>query len=63
MPDNVLWETNSSLVIVIQAEENVPVAAFVLNGRDGVVEVLLQVVVGPEILPCTGLQEVAVPEE
>ena len=54
-PAGVLRETNSFPVMVIQAGENVPVAAFALNGRDGVVEVLLQVVVGPEILARTGL--------
>ena len=62
-PAGVLRETNGTLVMVIQAGENIPAAAFVLNGSDGVLEVLLQVVVGPEILPRTGLQEVAVPEE
>ena len=37
--------------MVIQAGENVPAAAFVLNGHGGVLEVLLQVVVGPEVFP------------
>ena len=55
-------ETDSSPVMVIQAGENVPAAAFALNGPDGVLEVLLQVVVDPDIFPRTGLQEVDVHE-
>ena len=62
-PDSGLQETNGFLVRVIQAGENVPAAAFALNGPDGVLEVLLQVVVGPEILHRAGLHEVVVPEE
>ena len=49
--------------MVIQTGENVPVVAFALNGRDSVDDVLLEVMVGPESLPRTGLHEVAVPEE
>ena len=48
--------------MVIQAGGNVPAAAFALNGPDGVLEVMLQVVVGPESLPRAGLQEVDVHE-
>ena len=62
-PAGVLRETNGTLVMVIQAGENIPAATFALNGRGGVVEVLFEVVFGPEIFPRTGLQEVAVPEE
>ena len=62
-PAGVLRETNGSPVMVIQAGENVPAATFALHCCDSVFEVLLQVVVGSEILPRTGLQEVAVPEE
>ena len=58
--DGVLKETDGSPVMVIQAGETIPVTAFALNGRASVVEVLLQVVVGPEMFPHTGLQEVAV---
>ena len=36
-PDGVLRETDGSPVMVIQAGENVPAAAFALNGCDGVV--------------------------
>ena len=61
-PDGVLRETDDSPVVVIQAGENIPAIAFALNGPDGVLEVLFQVVVGPEISPCTGLQEVDVHE-
>ena len=61
-PDSGLQETNGSPVRVIQAGENVPAAALALNGPNGVLEVRLQVVVGPEMLPRTGLQEVDVHE-
>ena len=47
---------------VIQAGDNVPATAFALSDPDGVVEVLLQVVLGPEIVPRTGLQEVELRE-
>ena len=47
---------------VIQAGDNVPATAFALRDPDGVVEVLLKVVVGPEIVPRTGLQEVELRE-
>ena len=57
-PDGVLLETDGSPVRVIQAGDNVPTTAFALSDPDGVVEVLLQVVLGPEIVPRTGLQEV-----
>ena len=49
--------------MVIQAGESNPAVAFALNGHGGVDEVLLEVVVDPEMLPRTGLQEVTVPEE
>ena len=45
-PDGVFQETDGSPVMVIQAWKNVPAAAFALNGPDGVLEVMLQVVVG-----------------
>ena len=61
-PDSGLRETDGSTVRVIQAGENVPAAAFALNGPGGVLEVQLQVVVDPEMLPRTGLQEVGVHE-
>ena len=61
--DGVLQETDGSSVMVIQARENVPAAAFALNGPGGILEVLLQMVVGPKSLPRMGLQEVAVPKE
>ena len=40
-PDGVLRETDGSPVMVIQAEENVPAAAFALNSPDGVLEVMV----------------------
>ena len=61
-PDGVLLETDGSPVRVIQAGDNVPATAFALSDPDGVVEVLLQVVLGPEIVPRTGLQEVELRE-
>ena len=57
-PDGVLLETDGFPVRVIQAGDNVPATAFALSDPDGVVEMLLQVVVVPEIVPRTGLQEV-----
>ena len=57
-PDSGLRETNGSPVRVIQAGENVPAATFTLNGPADVLEVQLQVVVGPEMFPRTDLQEV-----
>ena len=55
-PVGVLRETNGSPVMVIQARENVTTAVFALNGQGGVDDVLLEVVIGPEFLPRTGLQ-------
>ena len=61
-PDNILLDTNGSPVRVIQAGDNVPATAFALRDPVGVVEVLLQVVAGPEMLPRTGLREVELHE-
>ena len=49
-------------MLVIQTGENVPVTAFALNGPDSVLKVKLQVMIGPEMLPRTSLQEVDVHE-
>ena len=62
LPDSRLVDTDGSPVRVIQAGDNVPATAFARKDPDGVVEVLLQVVVGPEIVPRTGLQEVELHE-
>ena len=61
-PDSRLVDTDGSPVRVIQAGDNVPATAFALKDHGGVVEVLLQVVVGPDLVPRTGLQEVELHE-
>ena len=61
-PDSRLVDTDGSPVQVIQAGDNIPATAFALKDHVGVVEVLLQMVVGPEMLPHTGLQEVELHE-
>ena len=55
-------ETDGSPVRVIQAGDKVPTAAFALTPPVCVVEVLLHVVTGPEMLPRTGLREVELHE-
>ena len=61
-PDSGFLETDGSPVRLIQAGDNVPAAAFTLNDPVGVLQVQLQVVVDPEIMPHTGLQEVELHE-
>ena len=61
-PDSGLLETGGSPVRVIQARDNVPADAFVLNDPVGVLKMQLQLVAGPEMLPRTGLQEVELHE-